>query len=101
MPFLAVPSIRLCFGSLTARCEWSGVQFSCPCQNECVCLVLLLEAQILVFGSYQEFLVGTCCLQGVWNIFIVKLLVQNTSLTDVKSSAVCRANVGWIHTFHW
>lgn len=83
VPFLAVSSIRLCFGSLTARCEWSGVQFYCPCQNECVCSVLLLEAQILGLGSYQAFLVGKYCLQGVWNIFIVKLLVQNTSLTDV------------------
>lgn len=82
VPFSAVPSIRLCFGSLTARCESSGVQFNCPCQNKCVCLVLLLEAQILVFGSYQEFLVAKCCLQGVWNIFIVKLLVQNISLTE-------------------
>lgn len=101
VPFIAVSSSsRLCFGSLTARCEWPGVQFNSPCQNEYVCLVLL-EGQILVFRSYQAFPVGKCCLHSFWNIFILKLVVQNTSLTDMKTSAVRRANVGWIHSFHW
>lgn len=89
VPFIAVSSTRLCFGSLTARYEWPCVQFNSPCQNEHGCFVLL-EAQILGCGSYQAFPVGKCCLHTVWNIFIVKLLVQNTSLTDVKSFAVCR-----------
>lgn len=102
VPFIAVSfSIRLCFGSLTARCEWPGVQFNTPCQNEHVCLVLLLEAQILGFGTYQAFPVGKCCFHSIQNIFVVKLLVQNTSLTDVKRFAVCRAKVGWIHSFVW
>lgn len=69
------------------------LQFNSPCQNEQVCLVLL-EAQNLVFRGYQGlmFPVRKWCLQSGWNISVVKLLVQNTSLTEVKTFAICKVN---------
>lgn len=54
------------------------LQFNSSCWNEQVCLVLLLEAQPLVFRGYQglTFPARKWCLQSSWNISIVKLLVQ-------------------------
>lgn len=74
--------------------QYRCTQFNSPYQNGQVCIVLLLEAQILVFRGYQDltFPVGKCCLHSGWNISVVKLLVQNTSLTEVKTSAICRAD---------
>lgn len=69
-------------------------QFNSPCQNEEVCLVLVLEIQVMVFKGYQDltFPVGKCYLHAGWNLSIVKLLVQNSTLTEVKTPAICRAS---------
>lgn len=54
VPFIAVCLHQALLGSLTDSCGWPGVQFNSPCQNECVCLVFLLEAQILELPSVSS-----------------------------------------------